>query len=92
MIAALSAAVLVLVAWRIDSTLRTVERHVAALRDQLDSSRRAHDHQLAELHRRLDGIQAAASRAEAEARAVSDQLGVIGGHCTLSLEPAQEQS
>jgi len=66
--------VLVAVAWRIHIALRTVERHIAALGEQLVASKHAQDHHHTELHRRLNGIEAAATRAEREARAVSDQL------------------
>lgn len=70
----LATAVLMAVAWRIHTALQAVEQHIAALGEQLAASRHAQEHQHAELHRRLNGIEAAACRAEREARAVSDQL------------------
>lgn len=70
--------VVVVVAWRLHATLRSVERLVVALGRQLVESRRAQEHQGAELHRRLGGIEAAAGRAEREARAVSGQLARTG--------------
>lgn len=66
--------VLMTVGWRIHTALRAVDQHIAALAEQLAASKHAQDHQRYELHRRLDGIEAATGRAEREARAVSDQL------------------
>ena len=66
--------VVLAIAWRLRMELRSVERLVTALGEQLSETRRAHEHQHYELHRRLDGIEAATGRAEREARAVSDQL------------------
>lgn len=80
MIPALAAIVVVLlVARRLHAALRSVNRLVVALDEQLVESRRAHEHRDAELHRRLGGIEAAAGRAEREARAVSDQLAQLSG-------------
>lgn len=80
-----TAVVVVVVAWRLRVALRSVERMVVALGEQLTDARRAHEHQDGELHRRLGGIEAAAKRAESEARAVSEQLtrasvGQLGDH------------
>ena len=71
---AVAIVVLMAVAWRIHMALRVVERQITALGEQLAASKHAQDHQHDELHRRLNGIEAAATRAEREARAVSDQL------------------
>ena len=60
--------------WRIAVAVRSVEHHLVALDRAVTAWQRAHDHQMQELHRRLNGIETAAGRAEREARAVSGQL------------------
>lgn len=75
MIAAVVAAVMVSVATGVMSRwLARISTQLNSLRDQLEAAQFAHDHQLAELSRRLQGIEFAANRAETEARKVSHQL------------------
>lgn len=56
------------------ASLGRLDLHIAVVERELRSWQHAHDHHLTELHRRLTGIEQATTRAETEARAVSDHL------------------
>jgi uncharacterized protein HemX len=61
-------------AFRHDAGISAIVAHLQALREQVETWQAAHDHQVTSLCRRMTDVEAAAARAEEEARIVSVQL------------------